>query len=293
MKPLALVTGAQGFIGTHLCKKLVKENYPFETFNGDVTNFSAIFEKIKTKEFSIIYHLAAISSTGQCEQYPDKAFQVNVGGTFNLLEAIKRKGTPVRLIFPSTSHVYAALDGDDIEIDETFPIDPKSVYAKTKLQSEILIHDYFKEISGEAIIYRLFNHSHSSQKGPFFFPELLEQLTNPEVIEVKLGNLDLYRDFSPVKNLIEILYRSSLFPYKEGVEVFNVCSGQPRLLRNLTRKLTDRLNPKVKITQDNAKVRKNEPKKLIGSRKKLDRFLKSAPPLTDDQFIDLFFAPID
>lgn len=288
-----LLTGHRGFIGSNLKKKLESNGTNFICFNGDITSFEEIYNCIESSDFSAIFHLAAISSVPVCTAKPDEAFNVNVTGTFNLLEALKRTKRKTNFIFPSTSHVYGNPRGsDNLEIDEDFPLNPLSVYAFTKVISEEVIRRFFENNDlGKASVLRLFNHTHSTQEGPFFFPQLYKQILNsdPRNNTIKTGDLDLFRDFSSVKSLIETLIKFSEKTQNKNFEIYNVCSSQPRKLKDLANELASQLDKKVNFETDSSLVRKDDPKVLVGSNKKINQYLHlSNSKNTNAQFIKEF-----
>lgn len=284
-----LITGANGFIGSHLCKKLEFEGIPFLKFNGELQDFINVNQQIKN--ITTIFHLGGMSNVSDCERYPDKAFNINVTGTFNLLEAIKRSGSQTRLIFPSTSHVYSPTPFSDkpIRITEESKLLPGSIYALTKLRAENLIQYYYQNNNmGSAIIFRLFNHAHKSQKGPFFFPQMISQMLLTEVTpnKIKVGNLDIYRDFSTIQDLINLLLISIDKKTTSETEIFNVCSSQPRLLRDLLGELAKALGKNVIFELDKQKVRDGEPISVIGSNEKIKKTFNWSPAtLSNKEFI--------
>jgi GDP-4-dehydro-6-deoxy-D-mannose reductase len=293
MEKKVLVTGANGFIGYHLCRRLEEKSIPYEAFVGNITDFQNVYSQLYQKNYTTIFHLAGLSNISDCEVDPSKAFSINVTGTFNLLESIRKMGTKIRFIFPSTSHVYAPITelASKVKISEEFPVKPSNVYSITKLQAESLISHYFKNHSlGQAVVFRLFNHTHHSQKGPFFFPQLLSQLKQePLVREIKMGNINIYRDFGLVQDLINIFEHSMNATTFDDFDIFNLCSGQPRLLKDLIYELVNFMKKDVKIIEDENKVRKNEPLHVVGDNYKiLSKLNESIPERSNIEFIEKF-----
>lgn len=296
MKHNILITGASGFIGSHLCKRFEKENISYHKFEGDILDFENVQKQLEKHRFTAIFHLAAFSSPQECEGEPEKAFSINVNGTFNLLECLKRSNHETKFIFLSTAHVYAPANDEDGLIDESFPVRPQSVYGMTKLLSENLIEHYFESsLSGEGVIYRLFNHTHSSQEGPFFFPQLYQKIKKLQGSKgiVEVGNLDIHRDFSLISDLINLLFFTLNATPFHKTKVFNVCSGKPRHLKKLAQELASQLGAQVEFKPDPEKFR-DEPKKICGSNLRLQEYLQHKPHCkSDHEFVEHFLKPID
>lgn len=290
------ITGANGFIGSHLCNSLIKNGETFAKFVGDLTDFENVDKQVSVlNDLSTVYHFAGISNPQQCENDPEKAFSINTGGTFHLLEAIRRKKRRIKLVFLSTSHVYKSPNNNAI-IDEDYPVSPSSVYATTKFQSELLINQYFNNYNmGNAVILRLFNHTHMSQIGSFFFPQLYSQIKLFENSSgtIKTGNLDLYRDFSLVSDLISLLKTIHETDVEFKFDSFNVCSGQPRHLLELAKEIAMQLNANINFVIDPSKLRLGEPTSLVGSSSKVQNVFNWHPTGYDNHsFIKSFLEAI-
>lgn len=288
-----LVTGSHGFIGKHLTK-LERQNASIFPFFGDIQSFDETYKIISSNKFDVIYHLAGMSNVADCQLKPDRAYSVNVLGTFNVLESLKRLNYKTRLIFASTAHVYAPVLDSSI-IDESFAVSPGNIYPFTKYCSENLIKDYFSSgTMGNAIILRLFNHTHVSQTGPFFFPQLLSQINSTLDGKVRVGNLDIFRDFSLISDLMTLFFNIEHSEINEFVATYNVCSGQVRNLKSLAEELATQLGKRIIFETDPAKLRNNEPKFVVGSNLKAKSTFNWEPrKRTDKEFIQSFLREID
>jgi len=286
-----LITGGKGFIGSHLCKRLEKDHIPFIILEGDIRDFSNTFAQISNSDITAIFHLAGMSNIGDCEAKPDKAFSINALGTFNVVESIKRSKKNIRLIFSSTAQVYNLKIADKKSIiDESFPLGPQSVYAQTKLSAEQIVNNYFEnqESLGTGVILRLFNHTDGSQKGPFFFPQLLKKIKGlkKESTDVLTGNLNIYRDFSLVEDLINLFIKILSTDLKEKTSTYNVCSGNSFLLKEVAQHIANELNIKVNFVEVPELMRKDEPNSIIASNQKAKLIFQWAPTnLSSNEFV--------
>jgi GDP-4-dehydro-6-deoxy-D-mannose reductase len=290
MTKKVLVTGANGFIGSRLCQRLQYENFEFSKFHGDISSFQNVYDQISNIKPDVIYHLAGISNLNDCEKLPDKAFEVNVTGTFNILESLKKVDKQIRLIFPSTSHVYEQVKGHEpVQMSEHFPTLPQSVYGVTKLTSEKLIQLYFEKYDmGTGVVFRLFNHTAKSQVGPFFFPQMISQIeaASEGSNVIKVGNLKIYRDFGLVDDLIDLFVLGLKDNLDSKFKVYNACSSQPRYLEDVVNTLARKLGKNITLEVDPSKVR-IEPPSVIGSNQLAQIELNWRPAiLTTEQFVE-------
>lgn len=297
MRKKILITGASGFIGSKLFHALNSQGLQVESFEGNITSFEEVFEFIQSKDYGCIFHLAGISNVRDSESRPDIAFSVNVTGTFNLLDSLRRDGQKPRFVFASTAQVYEALVGERIVLDEANPVKPTSTYALTKLFAENVVKQFHLQYElGDAVILRLFNHTHSTQTGPFFFPELYKQLKDLKdgliSSDISVGNLSVARDFNLVDDLIDLLISIERTVSVPKVEIYNVCSGKGRVLTNLASELANFLKVKPNFILDPSKTRKNDPQVLIGDNSKTKNTFDWSPPeRSDSQFIADFLSP--
>lgn len=284
-----LLTGADGFIGSQVCKSLSQRSHTFFPFMGDLRNIDQVRTFVKNNStLDAVIHLAGISHPNACEKDPQTAHDVNVKGTENLLNCIRETLKDIPIIFPSTAQVYAqAADGQ--KLDEQAKTDPKNIYAQTKWDAEKL----FQTFKTNAIILRIFNYTHKTQQPEFFLPGIYQQLlklkntTNQEVVT---GNVELYRDIGAVQDLIAaITMIAEKSPQQKGVEIFNICSGTAKQLKSLIISLGKRLGVEPLIRVDPSKIRKNDPSWICGSLQKTKKHFGWEPIYqTESQLIDGF-----
>ncbi|UYL08291.1 GDP-mannose 4,6-dehydratase [Bdellovibrio sp. SKB1291214] len=298
MMPAVLITGHAGFLGTRLQTALSSSGFKAVLFEGDITDFKNVQEQLSKSEFDSIVHLAGISNVKDCEENPAKAVAVNVQGTAFLLEALVRLKRKARFVFASTGQVYHIPEGaKDVLLNEQSPVAPPNYYAKTKWMAEAIISQYFSSFDiGNAVVLRLFNHSHSSQTGPFFFPSLYRSILakkgSVQKESIPVGNLELFRDFSSVDDLIalllKVLVRDLVAPYS----VFNVSSGQTRKLRDLAEALAANLEVNVEFQLDPSRLRSDDPYLIKASSEKAQSVFNWKPHVgTDAEYIQSFLKP--
>lgn len=296
-----LITGSKGFIGNHLTKYLTSKGFPYIELKSDITKFDDLYHELKEYEFASVIHLAGISHVIDCENDLGKAFLVNTYGTQNLLEALFKSKKNVRFLFASTAHIYDTLNINNSSwvFTESSASLPRSAYARSKFSSENLIEQYFNKYQlGQALSLRIFNHIHSSQTGDFIFPYVLSEIkkyinNKNKDITIPVGNIDLYRDFSLIQELIETFYELLLVPLDNKYEIINICSGHGRRIRDLLDLVAKRFNLNIDFKLDPTRVRTNEGLSVIGNNQKLCVLInKQKSQLSDEDFIEKFFEDI-
>ena len=213
-----LVTGADGFIGSHLTEMLVEKGYQvkalshYNSFNnwgwledinckdkvevltGDIRD--PHFCKIITKDIDIIFHLAALIAIPYSYIAPDSYVDTNIKGTLNICQAAKENGG-IRVIHTSTSEVYGT--AQYVPIDEKHPLQPQSPYSATKIAADAMAMSFYNAFELPVTIARPFNTYGPRQSARAVIPTIITQIANGEK-EIKLGDLTPTRDFNYVED---------------------------------------------------------------------------------------------
>lgn len=234
-----LVTGAAGFVGSRLMRRLeqgsatvlglVGPNGTHDPVAVDLTDAAALAKVVADFRPTTVVHLAAMSSVGDGSVSADTVWKVNFDGARALAEALRALPVPARLIFASSAEVYGRHFNAGPR-DETSALAPASPYARTKAAGEYLLAD----MAGDAlsvIVLRLFNHTGAGQDERFVAPSFAAQIARvmrDGGDEIQVGNLDAVRDFSDVDDVIEAYMAvieddAPTAPF----EVYNVGSGRP------------------------------------------------------------------
>jgi len=223
MRSNVLLTGATGFVGSNLLKELTRLNYKVRciTRNNDNANkirnknTKFVFGDISHKDsingcmkgIDIVFHLAVMVNVGECLRNPVKAFEINTLGTLNILELIREEtsktGKDILLIYLSSDRVYGNCNKSLVnEGTCPCPIDPYSV---SKLNSELLIKSYNTCYNNPSYsILRSANIYGYGQSAKFFIPSVISQIVRGKKY-IKVGNLDFYRNFVYIEDLINAL----------------------------------------------------------------------------------------
>ena len=264
----ALVTGAEGVVGRWLVSHLRASDdrvTPLDHASLDVTDSAAVAERVSAERPEAIYHLAAITSEQTIRRDPLGAYRVNVLGTVNLLEAVRRHAPQCAVLVPGSAQVYGAPAPDDLPLTEDRPLHPCHHYAASKAAQEACAQAYAAAHRIRALITRSFNHTGPGQSPDFLVPSLAVQILRGGRVEV--GNLDVARDFTDVRDIVRA-YRLLVLRGEPGLP-YNVCSGRAVTIRWILELLADQAGVRVEPVVEAARVRPEEPLELRGSHARL------------------------
>ncbi|MBK1973857.1 GDP-mannose 4,6-dehydratase [Campylobacter sp. TTU-622] len=266
-----LVTGADGFIGSHLCESLVLKGFKvkalvqYNSFNsyghlekspylkemeiisGDLRD-SFFCEKL-VQDVNIIFHLGALIAIPYSYMAPKSYVDTNIGGTLNLLEAAKKSDIKL-FIHTSTSEVYGS--ALYVPIDEKHPLQPQSPYSASKIAADMMALSYYHSFNLPLIIARPFNTYGPRQSARAIIPTIITQILNKEK-ELKLGDLTPTRDLNFVLDTCEGFI--SLLKLKNYGEVFNIGSSKEYSMQEVVMLIKKLLNSDIKIIQDKQRLR--------------------------------------
>lgn len=285
MTKRALVTGVNGFVGRYLANELSSNGCVVFGIDlqkttdlsdiiysqTDISTPHSLGSFLERTSFDEIYHLAAVANPRQAKQYPESAFQVSFNSTLDLLEAC-RQYKETRVLFVGSSEQYKKSNLEEIYHDEKDELDTISIYGTTKVICEQMASSYFHQFGIFTSFTRSFNHTGPGQAPLYVMSEFAKQVAEIKKgvrkEEIFTGNIDLYRDFLDVRDVVKA-YASILTNGKPG-EAYNVCSGKPVSLKYCLEYLVDYagLN-NVKLLIDQEKYRANEPKTIYGNPDKI------------------------
>jgi UDP-glucose 4-epimerase len=219
-----LITGSQGFIGTHL-KNYLKDKYeiiPFDIRLGwEMDVRKSMVDFVKEKKPDVIIHLAAnpdiIKSVSDCQG----DLELNVSGTINVLEAAK-EARPELVIFTSTAQVYG--EPKEEKMSENHPIAPKSPYAIAKYAAEEYCRFYHQKFDVPTVVFRFFNIYGPNQSPYVVVPALINKISKADREVEMLGSRDDSRDFIFVKDLCSAF--EAAIEKKPAGETMNLGSGE-------------------------------------------------------------------
>lgn len=217
----------------------------------------------------VIIHLAAISSVGHSN--PADTYAANVIGTRHLLEAAAGLGSAIRsVLLASSASVYGgAIEGTVLE---SAPFSPQSDYAVSKVSMEYLASLWHAHLP--ITIVRPFNYTGIGQQVTFVLAKIVDHFRN-HTPQIELGNLDVVRDFSDVRDVVHIY--SLLTDGRQAGQVLNICSGVGYKLRDIVETMCELSGFEPKVMQENALIRKGEAARLIGNPARLNEAVGDIP----------------
>lgn len=306
-KSRCLVTGADGFIGSHLVEALLAEGAQvrafvcYNSFNswgwldtihkstrdgievvaGDVRDPRGVEEAMRGCDY--VFHLAALIAIPFSYHSPDAYVQTNIGGTLNVLQAARSLGTS-KLIVTSTSEVYGT--AKYVPIDENHPFQGQSPYSATKIGADRLAESFFRSFDLPVVTFRPFNTYGPRQSARAFIPTVITQLLGG-MREIRLGSLGPTRDLNFVKDTAAGFIAAMRSPSTVGEEI-NLASGKEHSVGDVARLLIEKINPSASIVSDAERMRpeKSEVERLLGCNKKITALTKWKPAYSLDRGFD-------
>ena len=301
-----LVTGADGFIGSHLTEELVKQGHKVkafayynsfntwgwldtlpkdimknvEVFTGDVRDPNGVREAMKGMEE--VYHLAALIAIPFSYHSPDTYVDTNIKGTLNVLQAARDIDIS-RLLITSTSEVYGT--AQYVPIDELHPFQGQSPYSATKIGADRLSESFYRSFNMPITIVRPFNTYGPRQSARAVIPTIITQLLSGKE-EIELGSLTPTRDFNFVKDTANGFIEIAKSDKTIGEEI-NIATQQEISIGELAQELIRQINPNARIICDEQRLRpeKSEVNRLLGSNEKIKKLTNWKPNYTFEQGI--------
>lgn len=290
-----LVTGADGFIGSHLVERLIKEGAKVkafcyynsfnswgwidslsvdvkkdvEIFMGDVRDAGSV--RSAMNNIDIVFHLAALIAIPYSYYSPESYVGTNISGTLNILQAAKDFKTE-RVLVTSTSEVYGT--ARYVPIDEQHPKQGQSPYSATKIGADHLAESYFRSFSIPVTIVRPFNTYGPRQSARAVIPTIISQLLSGKKA-ISLGALHPTRDLLFVKDTTEGFVEIAKSDNTVGEEI-NIATNLEISVGDLAQKIIDQINPSAQILTDDLRLRpeKSEVERLLGSNEKIKKLTK-------------------
>lgn len=282
-----LIIGSSGFVAGHLANEL--KNNDYVCYGADLNNeinkekFDTLFKLDITKELEVekllssikpdyIVNLAAVSSVKKSWEIPKITFEINVNGTINILEAVKKLELKSRILLIGSSEEYGLIDYSNA-ISEEAELNSINPYGISKITQEKMAKLYNEAFGIDVILTRAFNHIGPGQKTGFVVSDFASQLVMIEkglkepVIYV--GNLEAERDFTDVRDIVTG-YRYVMEKGTSG-EIYNIGSGEAVSIKSILEMLVQKCKIHVEVKIDRSKFRKVDTPKIICDNSKITK----------------------
>lgn len=271
----ALITGIGGFVGGFLSAHLeknglevwgtVQNESELERYGSDKATIrvmdltkhlevEAIINEIRP---DMIYHLAAQSSAAISWDKPQLTIEVNVNGTINLLEAIRKSDLKPRILIIGSSEEYGFISPTDLPVSERQPYAPGNPYAVSKIAQSYMSQVYANAFKMHIVITRSFNHIGPGQSPAFVVSDFAKRIAEIEYGRIepilKVGNLEAIRDFTDVRDIV-VAYATLM---KDGIsgEVYNIGTGKGYSIDAILQKLMLLSRKEIRVEIDSTRLR--------------------------------------
>ncbi len=293
-----LVTGADGFIGSHLVEALIEtgcsvrafvfynsfnswgwlDTFPKEllsridVFAGDIRDPNGVRKAMR--DIDIVFHLAALIAIPFSYHSPDSYVDTNIKGTLNVLQAARDEGCE-KVLITSTSEVYGT--AQYVPIDEKHPFQGQSPYSATKIGADRLAESFHKSFDMPVTIVRPFNTYGPRQSARAVIPTIITQLLSG-ARTIRLGSISPTRDFNYVKDTVTGFLAIAESDSTIGEEI-NIASQAEISIGDLAAEIISQMNPEATIVADDERMRpeKSEVERLLGSNEKIRRLTSWTP----------------
>ncbi len=286
------LTGMDGFVGGHLVEALLERGDevtgtvldPHQPLRAsetaqrqvqavpiDIRQSGALDETLKQVQPGCVFHLAAVSYVPSADSDPLPAFQTNVQGTLQLLEAVRRQCPQSRVMFVSSGEVYGKADPQQMPLTEDAPVRPANFYAATKRSGELWCEYYHRVHGLDVVLLRPFNHIGPRQSEHFVTSSFARQVAEIEAGHaepvLQVGNLEAYRDFTDVRDVV-VAYLLVAEKAPAG-QVLQVCSGRRVQIRQIVDFYLSQAKVKIEVKPDPQRMRPSDVPERWGSFEKL------------------------
>ncbi|SHH20429.1 NAD-dependent 4,6-dehydratase LegB [Tepidibacter thalassicus] len=299
-----LITGSEGFIGSHLTERLVEigadvtalvqynsfnswgwidtfdENVKKEinVYTGDIREYDSISKAVKGQD--VVFHLAALIAIPYSYQSPMAYVRTNVEGTANVLQAC-RECEVEKIVHTSTSETYGT--ALYVPIDENHPLQGQSPYSASKIGADKIAESFYRSFNMPISTIRPFNTYGPRQSARAVIPTIISQILSGKK-EIKLGSLTPTRDFNYVKDTVEAFIKIAESEKTIG-QVINVGSNYEISIGDLVKKIIDIIGEDIKIVTDEKRIRpqKSEVNRLWADNTKIKELTDWTPKYTLDE----------
>jgi GDP-4-dehydro-6-deoxy-D-mannose reductase len=284
-----LITGANGFCGRHLVDVLSDDNnqvygisrsipedlvlhHPEVTYEQcNLMDHTSVFNLLKKIKPDCIFHLAAESSVASSWKSPINILNNNVLSQINIFEALRELELSTRIIVACSSEEYGLIKESDLPVNEKCCFNPLSTYAVSKVSQDMLAYQYYKSYNMDIVRVRSFNLTGPGRPPTYALSSFAHQIAEIEKKKpnniISVGNLDVKRDYTDVRDAVKGYYKIALNA-KPGA-VYNLCSGKAYNLKDLLNILISFSTTEINVDVDSSKYRPSDLPIMVGDNTKI------------------------
>lgn len=276
LKKNLLVTGLTGFVGRHLQQHLDQPDSAWRLVlppsSYDLIHPESLRAWCEQSPDAVI-HLAGQTFVPEAFRDPARTLEINLLGTLNLLQALKAGGFNGTFLYVSSGDVYGQVDESDLPVTERLMPEPRNPYAVSKLAAEHLCRQWGISEGWQVMVARPFNHIGAGQKDGFVIASAARQIMRIagglQAPEIAVGDVDVTRDFLDVRDVISAYF--ALLEHGRSGEIYNLCSGVERTVRELIIQMARLAGVSVDLVQDPSRLRPADQRRVVGSAAKLQQ----------------------
>ncbi|MFH0714652.1 MAG: GDP-mannose 4,6-dehydratase [Candidatus Diapherotrites archaeon] len=302
-----LITGVTGFAGSHLAEFVLENGFGevFGTVRGktaDLSNLSKVMDKVKLFECDLadpyavqsivseiepdrIFHIAGQAFVPSSWRSPYETYHTNLFGSMNVFEAARKCKTNPVIQIAGSSEQYGMVYPEETPISEDNPFRPLSPYAVSKCAMDLMGYQYFKTYGLKVIRTRAFNHEGPRRGEVYVTSNWCKQMAliekGKQSPEVKVGNLESFRDFTDVRDMVRA-YWLATEKGKPG-EAYVIASGKKMQMKELLNLILSKSKVKAKVVQDPSRMRPSDVPLLVGDSTKFRSQTGWKPEIPFDQ----------
>jgi NAD dependent epimerase/dehydratase len=293
-----LITGSDGFIGSHLTETLVRQGYnvrafvyynsfnswgwlddaeksvkdSIEIFSGDIRDPYGV--KAAMKGCDLVFHLAALIAIPYSYHSPETYIDTNIKGTLNILQAARELGIE-KMVHTSTSEVYGT--AQYVPIDENHPLQGQSPYSASKIGADQMALAFYRSFNTPVSIIRPFNTYGPRQSARAVIPNIISQIAHGRT-DIQLGVLHPTRDFNYIKDIVRGFIAVAEADASLG-EIINIGSNYEISIKETAELIAEVMQKKINLICDHLRIRpeKSEVERLWASNEKAKRLLNYSP----------------
>ncbi len=273
-----LVTGHTGFVGRTLLRRgesiAARHGWHVRVLpDGTDIRDPDLASCLRGNVPGAVLHLAALTNVAESFREPEQTFDVNFGGTRNLLKALRQCRFGGRFVYVSSGDCYGAIEEGGLPVREHHPLRPRSPYAVSKVAAEALCYQWSQTEHLDIVIARPFNHIGPGQESRFVIAAFAEQIARIAARRaapvIHVGNLDVTRDFTDVQDVVDAYF--ALLKRGRTGEIYNVGSGREVKLTEVLATMLADAGVTAEIVADPARMRAAEQRRVVADVTKIGR----------------------